>query len=534
MKFTALCFGYFCIFFHQIALCRPLDSLQSIRSETFRILPENWNPKLAGDDVMSKLVKVTDPAVKGAHDAEMVIVDDFAYIVAEVNEQQAGENASWPFVYSAMSIVNLKTLQVEKIIPIAKSGQIFLNGILPLGSCFVPRILRKDNNNLRCFFASENPGIRQSQTWYMDFDLNKQQFTNLIFRAKIKTASGVEDMIPVNFYRDAVKQGFRKNPVDHGFYIIDSFKEMDGVIYVAINNYVGRQNALSKLNDEKDTFEIIGHFNDPQEMQLCESAVNRLPDGTWMAIIRQDAGNYVFSKSNDGKVWGYAGYSELIPNGSPSKPTFNKFNNMYYLGWQEAPGRFIFNIDVSIDGVNWERKYRFEARGRGSFQYPSFHEYKGSIWLCVTQGGTERIMFGKLEDCNSNFAISTSASSQVCPGTSVTLSTSNCNGSVSWNVGAIGSSISVSPSTTTTYTATCTENNCITDKIITVPVSSNSLILTGTAIAGAYKSTQTLISTQVIPLGTVVSYQTGESITLQPSFQIQAGSLFQTEIKRCN
>jgi hypothetical protein len=61
----------------------------------------------------------------------------------------------------------------------------------------------------------------------------------------------------------------------------------------------------------------------------------------------------------------------------------------------------VFNIDVSHDGKTWTRKYRFETPQ--SFQYPTFHEHEGAIWLTVTQGDTdpsrkERIMFGKLEE----------------------------------------------------------------------------------------------------------------------------------------
>ena len=60
----------------------------------------------------------------------------------------------------------------------------------------------------------------------------------------------------------------------------------------------------------------------------------------------------------------------------------------------------MFNIDISRDGKTWERKYRFETPK--SFQYPTFHEHEGTIWLNVTQGDSsasrkERIMFGKLE-----------------------------------------------------------------------------------------------------------------------------------------
>jgi hypothetical protein len=64
-------------------------------------------------------------------------------------------------------------------------------------------------------------------------------------------------------------------------------------------------------------------------------------------------------------------------------------------------GRSVFNVDISRDGKTWQRKYRFESPK--SFQYPTFHEHEGTIWLCVTQGDhdasrKERIMFGKLED----------------------------------------------------------------------------------------------------------------------------------------
>ncbi|MEN6344852.1 MAG: exo-alpha-sialidase, partial [Armatimonadia bacterium] len=90
--------------------------------------------------------------------------------------------------------------------------------------------------------------------------------------------------------------------------------------------------------------------------------------------------------------------------GGNSKPTFDRFGGLYYLGWQEATrlydaNRSVFNLDLSRDGVTWERKYRFETAD--SFQYPSFHEHEGTIWLSVTQGhkgSTDRIMFGKLEE----------------------------------------------------------------------------------------------------------------------------------------
>ena len=63
-------------------------------TEQAPVIPEPWDPALAGDLVMEQLVTVTDPEVKGAHDAEMAIVGDRAYLVAEVDDEAPGESAA--------------------------------------------------------------------------------------------------------------------------------------------------------------------------------------------------------------------------------------------------------------------------------------------------------------------------------------------------------------------------------------------------------------------------------------------------------
>lgn len=372
-----------------------------------QILPQHWDAKMAGDRVLAGLINTTQPQVKGAHDAEMVIVKDHAYIVAEANDVKAGESADWPFVYVTLSVVNVKTLTLEKSEIFAKSEQVFANVKLPVGACFVPRIIQKDERTLRCYFASESPKERQAQTWFLDYDLEKAAFDNHLFKTRIKTAAGTFDMQPQFFYADAAAQGFARAEVDFGLYLFDSFKVFDGRTYVALNNYPGGQNALAVANEALDTFEVLGHYNEPGDMKLTESSVNRLPDGTWMAICRQEGGNrnYTFSTSKDGRVWTKNGFKEWVPNGTSSKPTFDQLKGLYYLGWQEATqingvSRSVFNLDVSKDGVHWERKFRFETEK--SFQYPAFREYEGHLYLAVTQGDVdesrkERIMFGVLE-----------------------------------------------------------------------------------------------------------------------------------------
>lgn len=41
------------------------------------------------------------------------------------------------------------------VTPFARGEQAFANETLPPGACYVPRIIRKDDDTLRCYFASE-------------------------------------------------------------------------------------------------------------------------------------------------------------------------------------------------------------------------------------------------------------------------------------------------------------------------------------------------------------------------------------------
>lgn len=365
-------------------------------------LPPDWNPTAAGDEVLSRLVRVTAPHVKGAHDAEFVCVGNRAYVVEHDNDVKPGHSAG-AAQYCVLSIVNLGTLEVEQVVPLAKSEQAFENATLPVGACFVPRILQLDDARLRCYFTSEDGSRREAQMWYRDFDVKSRTFEPRIHKAKLKTSAGVFDMQPQAFHADAVAAGFTKPAQRYGLYIFDSFKQFDGRRYVALNNFPGKQNALALVHDDAATFEIVGHYNEPAAEKLSESAVNRLPDGTWLAICRNDGGNYHFTTSRDGRRWSVGRELPFVPNGTNSKPTFDRFGDLYYLGWQENASlgggrRSVFNLDVSRDGKTWQRKYRFATPD--SFQYPTFHEHDGVIWLSVTQGhlgSTDRIMFGQLE-----------------------------------------------------------------------------------------------------------------------------------------
>lgn len=377
---------------------------------------ENRDPKSEADKVLSNLVCATGPQVNGAHDAHFIIVGKYAYLVAEVNDERGGEDPAWPSIYCTLSVIHLDTLEVKNRINFAKTEERFENIQLGVGACFVPRILKINNNTLRCFFSSEQPRRRQSQMFYRDFDIESQSFSSTIHKVKLTTATGTYDMQPKPFFEAGQQCGLKRGYYDYGLYIFDEFKTFDEQLYVVLNNFPGGQLALAKVNANRDSFEVIGFLPSETEHPLSEASVNKLPSGKWVAICRQDGGdcNYVSCESDNGRDWKLASAFNHIANGTNSKPTFDRFYFKYFLGWQESTkidgvSRSVFNIDVSNNCLNWQNFFRFETPL--SFQYPCFVIADGVVWVAVTQGKPhsksedrkERIMFGRLcDDFRSN------------------------------------------------------------------------------------------------------------------------------------
>ncbi|WP_165372265.1 3-coathanger stack domain-containing protein, partial [Emticicia agri] len=128
----------------------------------------------------------------------------------------------------------------------------------------------------------------------------------------------------------------------------------------------------------------------------------------------------------------------------------------------------------------------------------------------------------------------------VCPNTSVTLTASGCPGVITWTGGATGTSITVTPAATGTYTATCSAggsgSRVITVNATDVTLSNADNILTGTS---KFQVTQNIISTSQIGQDATnpkpnVLYQAGKSIVLQPGFSTASGSIFNAVIQGCN
>lgn len=107
-------------------------------------------------------------------------------------------------------------------------------------------------------------------------------------------------------------------------------------------------------------------------------------------------------------------------------------------------------------------------------------------WVNIGQTGSICSSFGgntfyantiqKISGYPTNITISGPSNTNICYGTSVNLSASSCpNGTINWSNGSLGASITVSPTVTTTYSATCKQGEC------TSPAS-NTITITVTAV----------------------------------------------------
>lgn len=140
-----------------------------------------------------------------------------------------------------------------------------------------------------------------------------------------------------------------------------------------------------------------------------------------------------------------------------------------------------------------------------------------------------------------SFIVIAPAKPVICPTKSVTLSASGCTGTVSWTGGAgtqTGTSNTVTPSVTTTYTATCSVGGSAT---VTVTVSTSSVVVAANITTGAalIKAINTIESDKKVGDASVtpganVKFEAGNSILLKTGFVAEKGSTFLAEIKGCS
>jgi hypothetical protein len=397
----------------------------------------NYDAAKNADEVVSRMVCVSPKQAVGTHAAHMTIYNGKAYIVYDCNDLLRGESANWAFQYLRLSVVDIKTNKVEKTVKFTESGKQFKNIKIGVGSPVDPKIVVCGENRLRVFFAqyyqrdmltydadTKVTGIvkcpeYEAYIYYLDYDTKAQAFDDTLHLAKLKTDNGLVDFKSSTYRAWATAKGFDMPGDDeYNAVLLTSCEKIEGRYYAVIiqEGRVGAD-AVALLNDSMDTFEIVAHFP-KTDIRYTEVSVQKLPDKTWAAILRnEDPGhNYLFSTSADGKKWSEIKEIPEITTGTNSKPLFSEANGQYYLGWQELPenrnyvrkltpldwpdrqagDRQDFNIEVSADGVNWERKYSFHAPGC-SFQYPFIYPYEGKVYICATRRFKEYITFGLLE-----------------------------------------------------------------------------------------------------------------------------------------
>lgn len=332
-----------------------LDGASPNQPRAPTLVPDGWDPALAGDQVLERLVTVTAPQVKGAHDAEFACVGDRAYVVAEVNDVRPGEGGGWPEIYCSLSLVNLATLTVERIIELARGEQVLGDVTLPRGACFVPRILQKDAHTLRCWFATEHPGQGQAQTWYRDFSreaaLQTAGFTKVAV-PEVQRFPGAIDR--VGLYRKDVKAGERLRFAKMVRRIMDEGADV---------RLVGAAAALAPVDARTEPPVIITQpgpeFQDDARPGAMIIGMDRTPQGRiwgcWTGTGDKRDGYFILASSDDGgTTWSQPRLvvGALDPSGKRQRGAL--VGNL----WTDPLGRLWLFFDQTVIGVpgptaNW-------------------------------------------------------------------------------------------------------------------------------------------------------------------------------------
>jgi uncharacterized repeat protein (TIGR01451 family)/gliding motility-associated-like protein len=105
--------------------------------------------------------------------------------------------------------------------------------------------------------------------------------------------------------------------------------------------------------------------------------------------------------------------------------------------------------------------------------------------------------------------IITASKDATCGGEAVTLTAANCTGTVTWSTGATGSSITVMPAATTTYTATCGTGICAGTASKTITVGSGGTAPTITTSANSVCAGSAVTLTAAGCTGGAISWNTG-------------------------
>lgn len=137
------------------------------------------------------------------------------------------------------------------------------------------------------------------------------------------------------------------------------------------------------------------------------------------------------------------------------------------------------------------------------------------------------------------------SNTNLCTATPITLSATCSTGTITWYNAATGgtalgtgSGLSQTPSSSTTYYASCEDTNCksirvATNQVTVVPLI-NSVTTNISAGTSEIQATQTIDATNKIISPANVTYKAGNSISLNTGFEAQTGSVFLAQIQGCN
>ncbi len=385
-----------------VKLLRHLGGIEVQEDPMVKIdqINKNYSSQAAGSTLISNALKVQADYVKGCHDGWTVIVGEKAYVVYTANDLKAGEDSKWDYIYVALSVIDLKTNTVLRSYPVAAGPTAVHEGqmqelAIPDGNAGVARLLQIDETTLRLFFTSNNSGVRQSYTYYADFDITTETFKSDIQRLQLQTPEGKVDFTAKAYYDLAVAAGHPADEVDHDGYIL-ALLPLGDTCYVNLGNFSGAQNAFAKLTDGYTCLEILGHIGGSTERyRTTEVSIMPLNEGGWMAMLRdQTSKNYLFSYSEDGTDWSEPAPIDHIDSGVACKPFLRNFGSYYLMGWNETD-RSCYHLSYSTDAKNWQDLY--EIYSPDTFQYFHCFEYAGNLYYNATIGNKEQILFGRLE-----------------------------------------------------------------------------------------------------------------------------------------
>ncbi len=126
----------------------------------------------------------------------------------------------------------------------------------------------------------------------------------------------------------------------------------------------------------------------------------------------------------------------------------------------------------------------------------------------------------------------------ICSGLSAALTATGCVGTITWSSGATGSTINVTPTTTTVYTATCSASSCVSgiSSGVSITVIPQNLAINSSTLS-PFEAKDNITTTGTITIGGNTTYKAGNSIVLTStptsSISTNAGAVFVAKIEGC-